>query len=139
MASAAEPALAYAIPGVEEYRALRVAAGLSPMNEDCAARGLPGSWCAVCLRDGGGHLVGMGRVVGDGGCFFQVVDIAVRPECQGQGLGRRIMAALMARLREAAPAGALVSLLADGEAHRLYARFGFRLSAPASQGMLLRL
>ncbi|WP_373454357.1 hypothetical protein [Cereibacter changlensis] len=27
----------------------------------------------------------MGRLIGDGGCFFQIVDIAVDPSHQGQG------------------------------------------------------
>lgn len=81
----------------------------------------------------------MGRVIGDGGSFFQVVDVAVAPDHQGQGLGTRIMEALMAQLRSEAPATAQVSLLADGTAHGLYERFGFRLTAPASLGMLLQL
>jgi len=33
----------------------------------------------------------MGRVVGDGGCFHQVVDIAVLPRHQGKEVGKRIM------------------------------------------------
>ena len=35
----------------------------------------------------------MGRVIGDGGLFFQVVDIAVEPAHQGRGLGKAIVAA----------------------------------------------
>ncbi|WP_442905530.1 GNAT family N-acetyltransferase [Halomonas sp. BC04] len=37
------------------------------------------------------ELIGMGRVAGDGGTFFQVVDIAVAPQHQGRGLGKIIM------------------------------------------------
>lgn len=33
----------------------------------------------------------MGRVVGDGACNFEIVDIAVDPHYQGQALGRQIM------------------------------------------------
>ena len=88
------PRLALEIPGNEEYRTLRSAAGLSEMSAEGAAIGLPASWCAVCVRDGDA-LVGMGRVVGDGGLFLWVVDIAVAPAWQGQGWGRRIMQALM--------------------------------------------
>lgn len=108
------------------------------MDQAAAAIGLPASWCAVCLRDEG-ELVGMGRLVGDGALFLQVVDIAVLPAWQRRGLGRRIMAALMEQARLRAPAGTVMTLLADGEACRLYELFGFRLSAPRSQGMLLRL
>ncbi|KRE93789.1 AttT protein [Frateuria sp. Soil773] len=136
--SKSEAVLTLEIPAPDEYRALRTAAGLSAMSGPQASQGLPASWCAVCVRDGG-ELIGMGRVVGDGGCFFLVVDIAVRPDRQQQGIGKRIMAALMEQLHARAPAGAMIGLFADGEAYRLYQQYGFKLVAPASQGMLLRL
>lgn len=133
-----DPVLSNEIPGDDEYRALRTAAGLSAMSAEAAGKGLPSSLCSVCVR-AGTQLIGMGRVVGDGGCFFLVVDIAVHPSRQKQGIGKRIMAALIEQLRERAPAGAMVGLFADGEAYRLYQQYGFRLVAPAAQGMLLRL
>ncbi|WP_205618548.1 GNAT family N-acetyltransferase [Brevundimonas nasdae] len=77
----------------------------------------------------------MGRIIGDGGLFFQVVDIAVQPAHQGRGLGKAIVAALVEHLRATAPKGAYVGLMADGEAHRLYAQYGFELTAPRSVGM----
>ena len=108
-------------PGIDDYRRLRTATGLSPKSEDAARRGLAGTSHGVSLlrRD---EVVGMGRIVGDGGCFYFVVDIAVIPELQGRGLGMRIMDALDAWLRANAPPTAHVSLFADGEAKRLYAK-----------------
>ncbi|HET6552114.1 MAG TPA: GNAT family N-acetyltransferase [Dyella sp.] len=129
--------LSLEVPGSGEYRALRVAAGLSAMSEEGAALGLPASWCSVCVRDQG-ELIGMGRVVGDGGLFLWVVDIAVTPARQGQGWGRRIMQVLMDEIRARAPARTMVGLIADGSAHQLYEKFGFRLVAPGAQGMLMR-
>jgi GNAT superfamily N-acetyltransferase len=82
-----------------------------------------------------GEVVGMGRVVGDGGCFFIVADIAVVPELQGRGLGRRIMAALDGWLRANVPETAYVNLVADGDAKHLYAKFGFVETAPHSVNM----
>lgn len=120
-------------PGVEDYRALRVLAGLSPKTAEAAARGLPNTVFGVSLREGD-RLLAMGRIIGDGGCFLQVVDIAVVPDRQGQGLGKGVMAELDAWLRANA-VGAYVSLIADGQAHRLYAQFGFALTAPRSVGM----
>jgi GNAT superfamily N-acetyltransferase len=133
-----EPVLSLDTPAPDEYRSLRVAAGLSAMSEEAAVRGLPSSWCSVCVRVDD-QLIGMGRVVGDGGCFFLVVDIAVDPSWQKQGVGKRIMAALMEQLHARAPAGAMIGLFADGQAYRLYQQYGFKLLAPAAQGMLLRL
>jgi len=59
----------------------------------------------------------------------------VEPEHQGRGLGKAIVATIVEHLRRVAPVGAHVSLLADGQAQRLYAQFGFNLTAPASVGM----
>ena len=131
------PQLSLEIPGNDEYRALRVAAGLSMMTPEGAALGLPASWCSVCVRDQG-ELVGMGRVVGDGGLFLFVVDIAVAPAWQGQGWGGRIMQALMDEVHARAPARAMIGLIANGSAHKLYEKFGFKSVAPGAHGMLLR-
>jgi len=121
-------------PSDEEYLRLRVAAGLSRKSPEGAAIGLAASWHAVVVRRDG-EAVGMGRVIGDGGLFFMVVDIAVEPAHQGKGLGKAIMAALVERLKAAAPSRAHVALIADGEAHRLYAQYGFTLTAPGGVGM----
>jgi hypothetical protein len=67
-----DPQLACASPAPAEYCALRCAAGLSAMDETAAATGLAASWCAVSLRLGR-ELVAMGRIVGDGALFLQVV------------------------------------------------------------------
>lgn len=124
-------------PSAETYRALRTAAGLSAKSEEAALRGLPNSLFAVQILHRG-EPVGMGRIVGDGGCFYQVVDIAVRPEHQGRGLGKRIMRELMAYVQAEVPASGYVSLIADGQAQHLYAQFGFEPTAPRSVGMAYR-
>lgn len=121
-------------PTLEDYLRLRQVSGLSPKSEDGARIGLAHSCFAVRVAQGA-QIVGMGRVIGDGGCFFQIVDIAVAPAHQGQGLGKAIMAALMEWLHAHAPDRAYVSLIADGPARHLYARFGFVETAPASVGM----
>ncbi|AIQ66654.1 GNAT family N-acetyltransferase [Paenibacillus graminis] len=123
-------------PSVEQYLALRMEAGLSAMSAGGAEIGLPRSVFAVTLYEEGA-LVGMGRVVGDGGCFFQVTDIAVKPSCQGRGLGKIIMREIRSFL-DTVPDRSYISLIADGEAARLYAQYGFEPVMPDSQGMFLR-
>lgn len=124
-------------PSAAEYLALRKSAGLSAMSNEGAEIALPNSLFAVCLREEN-EIVGMGRVIGDGGCFFQVVDIAVRPDQQGRGYGKLIMSEIMNYLREHVPARGLVSLLADVPADRLYVQFGFDYTSPKSEGMWWR-
>ena len=107
------------IPAVDEFIALRLAAGLSAKTTEAAQRGLPASLFSVCVRDNG-RLIGMGRVIGDGGCNFEVVDVAVHPEYQRRGLGYQIMEVLMNDLRGNAPKSAYVCLIADHGAPALY-------------------
>ena len=121
-------------PSVDDYRRLRRVSGLSEKTQEAAEAGLPNTWFAVTIRHAG-HVVGMGRVIGDGGTAFQIVDIAVEPEHQGKGLGKQIMAALVAHIDANAPTTAYVSLIADGDARHLYAKFGFAPVTPASIGM----
>ena len=126
-----------AIPDVATYCHLRSASGLSPKTAEAAARGLPNSLFAVQVLQGD-KIVGMGRIIGDGGCFYQVVDIAVLPEHQGRGLGKLIMREISAFIAAEVPVSAYVSLIADGQAHQLYAQFGFTHTAPKSVGMALK-
>lgn len=124
-------------PGPEDYRRLRSLAGLSPKSETAARKALPNTVYGVTVLVDGA-VIGMGRIVGDGGAFCHIVDIAVDPTHQGRGLGKAIMARLMEYVNTKLPPTCLVSLLADGEAHRLYAQFGFEPTAPASIGMAYR-
>ncbi|AOP48541.1 GNAT family N-acetyltransferase [Streptomyces lydicus] len=112
------------VPSVEVFRRLRTDAGLSDKAPEAVALALPNTWYGVVLRYEG-EPIGMGRIIGDGGTAFQVVDICVHPAHQGLGLGKRIMAALAEELERRAPATAYVSLIADGPARFLYEKFGF--------------
>lgn len=121
-------------PSADDYRRLRTIAELGAKTVEAATLGLNGTWYGVTIL-ADGFPVGMGRIVGDGGCFFQIVDICVDPDHQGRGLGKLIMRALLDEYDRRAPASAYLSLIADGEAHRLYRSFGFVDTAPASIGM----
>jgi ribosomal protein S18 acetylase RimI-like enzyme len=124
-------------PSVETYRALRSGSGLSGKTIEAAERGLPRTLFAVQILDGA-NPIGMGRVVGDGGCFYQVVDIAVLKEHQGKGIGKMIMAEIVEYIETSVPESGYVSLIADGNAQNLYAQFGFVPTAPRSVGMAFK-
>lgn len=116
--------LSRGVPSVEVFRRLRTQAGLSDKDPEAVALALPNTWHGVVLHHEG-EPIGMGRVIGDGGTAFQIVDICVHPAHQGRGLGKHIMAALTEELERRAPATAYVSLIADGPARVLYEKFGF--------------
>ena len=83
-------------PGVDEYLALRQRAGLSPKTREQAVAALPGSWAAChVVHEASGQTVGMGRVLGDGGWYFHIVDMAVLPDHQRRGLGDAILRSLL--------------------------------------------
>ncbi|KAA9370143.1 GNAT family N-acetyltransferase [Ochrobactrum quorumnocens] len=124
-------------PSVEEYLHLRAVAGLSPFSKEAAIQGLKGTAFAVVIVQED-KAIGMGRLIGDGGCFFQVVDIAVDPQHQGRGLGKAIMDAIMQHVNAELPDSAYVSLIADVPANKLYEKFGFQETAPRSLGMAYR-
>jgi ribosomal protein S18 acetylase RimI-like enzyme len=127
-------------PSVTDYLELRVRAGLSPKRDDQAAASLPGSWAAChVLHDGDDHAVAMGRLIGDGGWYFHVVDMAVLPEHQRHGLGSAVLDDLLEEVRRRAPRGAYVNLLADSPGRPRYARHGFAETAPDAIGMGLLL
>lgn len=126
-------------PAVDAYVRLRERAGMSSNSRTQAETALPGSWAACHIVDEAtGEAVGMGRVIGDGGAYFQVVDMAVAPEHQRRGLGQAMLSFLIERIRVQAPPRAYVSLLADLPGRRLYERNGFVDVAPLSSGMARR-
>ncbi|MGZ9586720.1 GNAT family N-acetyltransferase [Paenibacillus marinisediminis] len=128
----------YQAPDPAEYIALRIAAGLSSKDLSGAKIAMNNSIFAVTLRNQDKQLIGMGRIIGDGGCFYQVVDIAVDPAYQGRGFGKLIMSEIMDYLENNAPKDSYVSLIADIPADQLYKQYGFDYTTPRSVGMYKR-
>jgi ribosomal protein S18 acetylase RimI-like enzyme len=125
-------------PSVEDYLRLRERSGLTHRRPDQAEIAVRGSWAAVnVIERNSGTCVGMGRVLGDGGWYFHIVDMAVLPEHQRKGIGEAVLAELLDRIRTLAPPGAFVSLLADPPGRALYVRHGFVETAPTSLGMAM--
>lgn len=131
-------AVSYEIPNAQEYNNLRIISGLSPKDEVASEAGLKNSIFIVILRDSD-KLIGMGRVIGDKGCFYHIVDIAVAPSYQGNGLGKLIMSEINTYLENNIPKSSYVSLIADVPADELYKKFGFEYSAPKSVGMVKKI
>ena len=82
------------------------------------------------LRDAAGNAVGCGAVVMQPG-YGEIKRVYVRPQARGQGLARRLMAALEAKAVEH---GARTCMLETGpaqaEALALYERLGYRCRGP---------
>jgi GNAT superfamily N-acetyltransferase len=121
-------------PLVEEYVRLRRESGLTPRTPEEAKPALQNSWAWVHARVDD-QAVAMGRVIGDGGWYFHIADMATLPAYQRRGLGRTVLQALLDRIHEAAPGTPWVTLFADAPGVPLYLSMGFVPSG--CQGMEL--
>ncbi|WP_181009856.1 GNAT family N-acetyltransferase [Ornithinimicrobium sufpigmenti] len=119
-------ALTPRIPTPEEHRRLAESVGWGgSFWWDSMPASLQGSTAGVVVHADDGELVAMGRVVGDGAFYFYVQDVAVHPDHQRQGLGRRVVEALMDQVRAAAPGHCCVGLFATPAAEKLYRSLGW--------------
>lgn len=129
--------VSYDMPDPQAFIDLRVAAGLSPKSLKGATIGLKNTYHSVALHNES-NLIGFGRIIGDGGTVFQITDVAVLPEFQGKGYGKKIMSELTEYIKEHAPQYSYISLIADGPADKLYEKFGFKdVASHGSKGMYL--
>ncbi len=125
-------------PDAETFLSLRAGAGMSPRSVQGATKGLGQELFSVLLRlEESEEIVGMGRVVGDGGTIFVICDMLVIEEFQRKGGGTIIMDAIMDYLLHEAPPNSYINLMADVDG--FYERWGFEPSLPRSRGMVLRI
>ena len=125
-------------PSLMDYLHLRAASGLTPKSVEQGTAGIDGAWSAVHVVDAAtGATVGMGRVIGDGGWYFHIIDMAVLPQYQRRGICAAILRWLISEIEERAPAGAYVTLMADEAGRALYRAHGFVETGPRTVGMEL--
>ncbi len=93
---------------------------------DVVTRAIRGSLCFGIYR--GARQVGFARVITDGATFAYLADVFVVPAARGRGLASWLLECV---LGHPVLQGLRRFLLATRDAHRLYARCGFRpLGAP---------
>ncbi|MFZ4855613.1 MAG: GNAT family N-acetyltransferase [Desulfuromonadaceae bacterium] len=124
MAAVNEISIVERIPAGGEYNHLRKAVGWKSYAEEDAARFLPNSLFGVCAltRD---ELVGMARVIGDGGLVFYIQDVIVVPEWQRRGVGTLLMDRVMAYIRQHAFEQSNVGLMSAKGKEPFYEKYGF--------------
>jgi len=123
---AAIPMLRYeeGVPNPEDYNRLRRDAGWPVVDETVSAQSLVRSCFSVCVYEGS-ELVGMGRVVGDGGLCFYIQDVIVVRTHQGAGVGDAIMRRIMKFISEHAVEHTYVGLMSAVGKESFYHRYGF--------------
>jgi GNAT superfamily N-acetyltransferase len=124
-------------PEVVEYNSVRQAAGLSVKDEIAAQKGLANTLYAVCIVHDG-TTVGIGRVIGDGGLFYDIVDVAVVAKHQKKSVGKMIMDALMSYIAAHARPTSIVCLMANRGIAPFYEKYGFKARDTDMPGMIIR-
>lgn len=115
---------------------MTAAVGFKPHPPEAIAIGLSNSLFAACAI-AEGRVIGLGRVVGDGGLDFYLSSIMVVPEFQRQGVGARIVETLLARVKQIPYTNILVEALPLPGLDGFYSRFGFRACRQYAPGMHL--
>ena len=111
---------------VEDYNALRISAGWMVINPEQAQAGLDGSAFIIAANDGR-KIVGMARLVWDGGYAALIKDVLVLPEYQGKGIGKHLMEQIISYLKEQMKSGwgIAIDLMSAIGKEEFYEKFGF--------------
>ena len=110
-------------PTVEEYVDLRRSVGWRVPPARAVDRALDATTFSAIATDGAA-VVGLGRIVGDGAFYNFVVDLIVRPEAQGRGVGRMLLSTLEGEVADGSSTRVL-QLLADEDVTPFYESLGY--------------
>lgn len=141
MTSSDEYTIVEGLPAPQVYHDLRKLAGMTPPPLEAVPKALENSFVGILAFETKDMLdkstpspdqmpVAMGRLLGDKSLFLLLCDVAVHPDHQRRGLGKRIMQALVDYVDANAPQ-AYVSLVAEPAAQSLYPQYGFKDVQPS--------
>lgn len=113
-----------ALPTPEQYNRLRRSIRWKIIDALALEKTLSRSLYGVCaFMDE--EIIGMSRVIGDGGLVFYIQDMIVRPEYQGFGIGAAMMKCVMSYIESHAYPEAIVGLMSSRGREGFYKKFGF--------------
>jgi GNAT superfamily N-acetyltransferase len=116
--------IAEKLPTAAEYNWLRSLVGWRQYEERVIERALPHTLYCVCAYQGE-QLVGMARVIGDGGMVYYVQDVIVIPGHQRQGIGTLMMDAIMGYISLHASQNSIIGLMSAAGKEAFYEKYGF--------------
>ena len=112
-------------PSISEYLNLRNEVEWWDVEKDSTEKALRNSLYSVVAIEND-KVIGVGRIIGDGGLYFYIQDLIVHPDYQNKGLGKRLMRELMNYIDENAKHGAFVGLMSAKGSEKFYELFGFK-------------
>ena len=112
------------LPTPEEYNQLRQSVGWGIYERAVIEKALPNSlYCVCAVKDG--EIIGMARIIGDGGIAYYIQDVIIKPEYQRQGIGTLLMDKIMEYLRIHANNNSVIGLMAAKGKEPFYTSYGF--------------
>jgi GNAT superfamily N-acetyltransferase len=112
------------LPTPAEYNLLRKAVGWGEYTEDVITRSLPNTIYCLCAYEAD-RIIGMARIIGDGGMVYYIQDVIVLPEYQRQGIGTQMMDKIMAYIHEHASNNTIIGLMSAVGKEQFYEKYGF--------------
>lgn len=111
---------------VEDYNFLRQSVGWAKLEQQQACTGIARSAFFIsAVVDN--KVVGMTRVVSDGGYIAVIVDVIVLPDFQGNGIGKTMVQKAMDYIKNTISDGqsVFVTVMAAKDRESFYSQFGF--------------
>lgn len=122
------------IPTVEEYSDLIRSVGWRAREPRAIEAALRNSLFSVAAQIDD-VVIGLGRVIGDGGLHYYLADVVVRPEFQRRGVGSAIVRELEKFLEGVRYQNTLVGVFATEGTREFYTRFGYFAQGPDGPAM----
>lgn len=112
----------------EEYMSLRKLVGWVEFPLEEAQACIDNAYMVQCVRDGE-KVIGVARLLWDGGYIAFLSDVIVDPEYQGQGIGRKLVEACIERLKKDMKPGYKVKMTLNSAKGKelFYEKFGFKV------------
>jgi GNAT superfamily N-acetyltransferase len=121
-----------------DYYELRESVGWKNFLREQAVQAIDNSIYTVVAYEED-QPIGMGRLIGDG-IYYTVVDVVIRPEYQGKGIGKNIINMILKHADRITPIGgrATVQLIAAKGKEPFYEKMGFQKIPDDSSGYGMR-
>ena len=119
----------------KEYCQLREAVGWAAIPEDQADSGLAHSDYIAACRDGD-EILGCARIFWDKGYIAYLADVMVKPQYQGQGIGKALVSRCIQYIDSQLKPGwriKIVIVAAKGK-EAFYEKFGFQIRPNENDG-----
>lgn len=123
------------LPTLDEYLKIREKVDFVKLSPRIAQRGLDNSSFVICAYHGE-ILVGIARLISDGGYVNFISDVIVDPDFQGVGVGRELVKIILDYLKNSLEKGEKVAvyLMSAKEKEPFYQKLGFNAHPNSKKG-----